>query len=171
MNFTNLQLPDFLLADLYKNVLVELNDEVPVKEKEPKVTTQQWFLGENRKHVVIVVKDEEAVYLRDEWLNFLSSILSACKLNLGDTAIVNYAKTNCTYEELSAKLAPQFLLIFDLTAKELQIPFTIPHYQIQPYNNRSFLMAPALETMLGNTQESKLEKSKLWLSLKKMFNV
>ena len=62
MNFTNLQLPDFLLADLYKNVLVELNEEVPVKEKEPKVTTQQWFLGENRKHVVIVVKDEEAVY-------------------------------------------------------------------------------------------------------------
>lgn len=171
MNFTNLQLPDFLLADLYKDVLVELKNEEPVKKKEVKTATQQWFLGENKKHVVIVVKDEESVYLRDEWLNFLSAILSACKLNLGDTAIVNYTKTNCVYEELSEKLSPKFLLLFDVTAKEIQLPFTVPHFQVQQYNNCNFLLSPALENMLGNAQEAKLEKSKLWLSLKKMFNV
>ncbi len=171
MDLKNLQLPDFLLADLYKSSLVELPNEATPKKQTTKITAQQWFLGENKKQVVIVVKDDEAVYLRDEWLNFLSSILSACKLNLGDTSIVNFNKTSCDYEALSEKLSPKFLLLFDVTAKEIQLPFTVPFYQVQQYNNCSFLMAPALENMLGTAQEAKLEKSKLWLSLKKMFNV
>ncbi|MDE3143970.1 MAG: hypothetical protein KGL19_07435 [Bacteroidota bacterium] len=171
MSFKNLQLPDLLIAELYNDVLVETNEvstSVKKPQKEPK---QKWFLGENKKHVVIAVKDDEAVYLRDEWLQFLSSILIACKLNLGDVAIINYAKNNFSCAELSEKLSPEFLLMLDVTAKEIQLPFTVPHYQIQKYNQCSFLLAPSLQTMQGDTQEAKLEKSKLWLSLKKMFNI
>lgn len=171
MSFKNLQLPDLLIAGLYKDVLVETNDAMPVEKKMETRTAQKWFLGENKKHVVIAVKDDEAVYLCDEWLQFLSSILIACKLNLGDVAIVNYAKNNFSYAELSEKLTPEFLLMLDVTAKEIQLPFTVPHYQIQKYNQCSFLLAPSLQTMQGNTQEAKLEKSKLWLSLKKMFGI
>jgi len=173
MDFKKIKLPDFLLADLYHDKLVELPKDAPSKKNIEKAmaTPQQWFLGENKKKVVIVVKDEESVYLRDQWLQFLSNILGACKLNLGDAAIVNYTRTSYGYEELLNKLTPQYLLLFDITANEIQLPFTVPHYQVQSYNHCSILLAPALEKMLGNEPASMLEKSKLWLSLKKMFNV
>jgi hypothetical protein len=171
MSFKNLQLPDLLIAELYKDVLVETNDAVAVEKKSQKIPEQKWFLGENKRHVVLAVKDDEAVYLRDEWLQFLSAILMACKLNLGDVAIINYAKNNFSYAELSEKLAPEFLLMLDVTTKEIQLPFTVPYYQIQKYNQCSFLLAPSLRTMQDDTQEAKLEKSKLWLSLKKMFGI
>ncbi len=171
MSFKKLQLPDFLIAELYKDVLVDLNTAETKVKKQKTPPSQKWFLGENKKNVVIAVKDEEAVYLRDEWLQFLSAILGACKLNLGDVAIINYAKNNYSYTELTEKLSPEFLLLLDITAKEIQLPFTVPHYQIQQYNNCKFLLSPSLEIIQGNTQEAKLEKSKLWLSLKKMFNI
>ena len=171
MSFKKLQLPDFLIAEFYKDVLVELDNTEPTKKSKKKVAATQWFLGENKKHVVIAVKDEEAVFLRDEWLQFLSNILGACKLNLGDVAIINYAKNNYSYAELTERLAPEFLLLLDVTAKEIQFPFTVPHYQIQQYNHCKFLLTPSLGNMLGHTQDAKLEKSKLWLSLKKMFNI
>jgi hypothetical protein len=168
MSFTELQLPDFILADLYKDVLVELKSGKQIKKKEIATPPQQWFLGDNRKQVTIVVRDEEAVYLRDEWLSFLSSILGACQFNLADVAIVNYTKTNCTFPELLEKTAPQFLLLFDVTAQEMHLPFIVPHYQVLQHNNCSFLLAPSLQSMLDNTQG---EKRNLWTSLKKMFNI
>jgi len=171
MSFKKLQLPDFLIAELYKDVLVDLNEAETNNSKQKKQPSQKWFLGENKKNVVIAVKDEESVYLRDEWLQFLSTILGACKLNLGDVAIINYAKTNYSYSELTEQLAPEFLLLLDISAKEIQLPFTVPNYQIQQYNNCKFLLSPSLKIIQGNTQEAKLEKSKLWLSLKKMFNI
>ncbi len=171
MSFKNLQLPDLLIAELYKDVLVETNEVSTSIKKLQKASEHKWFLGENKKHVVIAVKDDEALYLRDEWLQFLSSILLACKLNLGDVAIVNYSRNKFSYLELNEKLSPEYLLLLDVTAKEIQLPFTVPNHQIQKYNQCSFLLTPSLQTMQGNTQEAKLEKSKLWLSLKKMFGI
>lgn len=168
MSFTELQLPDFVLADLYKDVLVEQKSDHPVKKKEVKMQPQQWFLGDNRKNVTIVVRDEEAVYLRDEWLEFLSSILAACHFNLADVAIINYTKTNCTFSELVEKTAPLFLILFDVTTQEMHLPFIVPHYQVLQHNNCSFLLAPSLQSMLDNTQG---EKRNLWTSLKRMFNI
>ena len=144
------------------------------KTKQKKTKTSeplQWFLGENKKHVVIAVKDEEAVFLQDESLQFLSNILGACQLNLADVAIINYSKQTISYTEITEKLAPAFLLLFEVSAKEIQLPFTVPHYQIQKYDNCHFLLAPSLFMMQGDSKEAKLEKSKLWLSLKKMFSV
>lgn len=168
MSFTELQLPDFVLADLYKDVLVELKSDQPGKKKELTIQPQQWFLGDNRMHVTIVVRDEEAVYLRDEWLDFLSSILAACQFNLADVAIVNYTKTHLTFPELVEKTAPQFLILFDVTAQEMHLPFIVPHYQVLQHNHCSFLLAPSLQSMLDNTQG---EKRNLWTSLKRMFNI
>ena len=168
MSFTELQLPDFVLADLYKDVLVEQKGDQPVKKKEVTMQPQQWFLGDNRKNVTIVVRDEKAVYLRDEWLEFLSTILAACHFNLADVAILNYTKTNCTFSELSEKTAPLFLILFDVTAQEMHLPFIVPHYQVLQHNKCSFLLAPSLQSMLDNT---KGEKRNLWTSLKRMFNI
>jgi hypothetical protein len=171
MSFKKLQLPDFLITEIYKDVLVEENS--PEKKQKKTKTTEptQWYLGENKKHVVIAVKDDAAVFLQDESLQFLSSILGACKLNLADVAIINFSKRDFSYVEIVEKLEPSALILFDVTAKEIQLPFTVPHYQIQKYNQCNFLLAPSLLSMQGESKEAKLEKSKLWLSLKKMFSI
>lgn len=177
------RLPDFVLAGLYKNSLVITEDAVspvntltkdttsPADKPAPAAPPKQWYLGNNGKHIVIIVNDAEAVYLNDESLQFLSSILSACKLNLGDVAIVNRHQEPIAFPFLKSHLQPVVLLAFDVNLQQLQIPFTIPHYQVQLYDQCQFLSAPSLQTMLGESKEAKLEKSKLWLSLKKIFQL
>ncbi len=171
MSFNKMRLPDFLFADLYKDVLVELKTDSPAKKKEPVKAPPLRFLGENKKQVVILVRDEEAVYLRDEWLNFLSAILGACKLNLGDVAIINHAKTAVAFPALAQELQPQFLLLFDVMATEVALAVTAPFYEVSSCHGCRLLMSPSLQSMQGNTTEAKLEKSKLWLGLKIMFGI
>ncbi len=191
--FGKIQLPDFLLVDLFRDNLVIHNDTsdsnklVPLKKEKPQTTdeipiqnlpeiieeivTKKWFLGDNSKQITIMVKDNEAVYLRDEWLNFLTALLGACKLNIGDVAIVNYTNTPVMLPALNEQLKPTYFLLFDIAAQDIQLPFTVPNYQLQKFGNTTFLLAPSLAMMQGNTETVKLEKSKLWLSLKKMFKI
>lgn len=175
MNEENTRLPDFLLADLYKNSLVITQDALKTERKvsrpEAPASERQWFLGSNLRKITLLVSEKEAVYLQDDSLQFLSAILGACKLNLGDVAIVNYQNDPVSYPLLKEKLQPAFLLLFGVTAAQVALPFTIPHYQVQKYDNCQLFLAPPLDQMLGTSQEAKLEKSKLWLCLKKMFNV
>ncbi len=174
MDALKYQLPDFIVADLYKNSLVIINTGEPVISKPAElkpVVNREWYLGNNQKKITIVVSNKEAAYLDDEALQFLSAILGACKLNLGDVAIVNYANDPVSYATIKEKLSPAFLLLFDVSARQVQLSFTVPFYQVQQYDQCQFLLAPSLKKMLGDSQEAKLEKSKLWLCLKKMFTV
>jgi len=175
MKSENIQLPGFLIADLYKSSLVIMGEEPKTGNKitipEKAVIETGWYLGSNLQKITLVVNEKEAVYLPDDSLQFLSAILGACKLNMGDVAIVNHHNNPVDYISLKEKLSPNFLLLFGVTAQALQLPFTIPYYQVQKYDNCQILLNPSLNNMLGNSQEAKLEKSKLWLCLKKMFNV
>jgi len=175
MNPDNIQLPDFLIADLYRHSIVIVDEGPAAEETTPKagkpITERQWYLGSNLQKITLMVNEKQAVYLQDDSLQFLSAILAACKLNLGDVAIVNYHNDPVNYNFLKENLSPRFLWLFGVTAQQIQLPFTVPHYQVQQHDNCNFLLAPSLATMLGSTQEAKLEKSKLWLCLKKMFSV
>ena len=192
-NFGKIHLPDFLLVDLFKNNLVLYDDTMTVKKvvatenekpitasltiplipirKQEIITPKKWFLGDNKKQILILVKDIEAVYLRDEWLQFLTNILGACKLNIGDVAIVNYANNPINFTALNEQLNPQFYLLFDVASQDIQLPFTVPNYQLQKFGNATFLLAPSLALMQGTTEAVKMEKSRLWLSLKKLFDI
>ena len=174
----SIQLPDFLIANLYRNSLVILDDEQklvetssPVNMPTAETVVREWWLGSNLQKITLLVDQKDTLYVNDESLRFLSNILGACKLNLGDVAIVNYQNEPVNYTFLKENTTPQHLILFGVTAKQIQLPFTVPNYQVQKYDNCSFLIAAGLETMLGDSQEAKLEKSKLWLSLKKMFNM
>ncbi|MFC4231815.1 hypothetical protein ACFOW1_07930 [Parasediminibacterium paludis] len=190
--FGNIELPDFVLVDFFRDNLVIVNDIVgppntqvvaasqsmpadttisPAIKKTSLPVPKKWFLGDNQKHIVILVNDIESVYLRDEWLQFLSNILGACKLNLGDVAIVNHANNSMLFADFQQQLAPKHFILFDVATQQIQLPFTMPFYQLQQFGSTQFLLAPSLALMLGNTDAVKMEKSRLWLSLKKMFNI
>jgi hypothetical protein len=56
-------------------------------------------------------------------------------------------------------------------AQTISLPFTVPDYQIQKYGGCTFLMAPAISEIDGDSTEAKLAKTKLWVSLKTIFEL
>ena len=173
MSFNELILPHFLIADLYKNVLIETQvaETVTTKQIEAIQPIALKFLGENRKQVSIIVIDNNAVYIDDEKLNLLTKLLAACKLTLADVAIVNLYNKNITYNQIKQELNPQFLLLMGVDIKQFALPIIFPEYKIQHYNNCQILIAKGLQQFIGETQDVKMEKSKLWLCLKTIFGV
>ncbi len=180
-----IQLPDIVLAGLYKDsiVLAEKNIVPPEKtakqitntkikdEEREKPLIKKWFLGDNKKNITILLKDASAVYINDQWLGTLSKLLAACKLNIGDVAIVNHLQESKTFNDLKEPLQPQFVFLFDVTTHDIQLPFTIPHYQVQQYGGCTFMTAPIVTLTNDNTDPVKTEKRKLWEKLKLIFNV
>lgn len=150
--------------------------EKPAPEK-PKVNNpviepgKAWFLGNNGKQITVMVKEDAVPYINDKHLQFLSNVLSACKLNIGDIALVNYKNFPLGYDELKTRSNPKIILAFDISPKELKLPFTIPAYQVQDYAQCRFLFAPSLSLMEGDHAGAKAEKTKLWNSLKILFQL
>ncbi|MEP6512864.1 MAG: hypothetical protein ABJA79_03280 [Parafilimonas sp.] len=176
----NIKLPDFLIVELYKNSLVDTDEAVisPIKSMTDKNAediqneeNKKWFLGDNKKRIVILVNEANAVFIDDNGLQLLTRILAGCNLNLADVAIINFHKNGSDYLQLKKALEPQYFFLFDVTSLQIQLPFTIPQYQIQHYDDCTFLLAPSLTSMLGEDEKTKEKKTKLWNCLKKIFNI
>src|SRR4051812_39183868 len=104
MSLNNIQLNPSLLADMYRTSLVETNQNLRSNEKKyapaaietvaKDTKAVRWkYLGEYKKNILIIVRYDGLPYLPDQQLNFLTSVLGACKLNLADVAIFNTAHT------------------------------------------------------------------------------
>lgn len=178
-----IQLPEVVIAGLYKDALVitqfnpkpkatqQITNKKMKEDESMPPLIKKWFLGDNKKNVAILIKDSSAVHINDEWLTTLSKLLSACKLTLEDVAIVNYANHSEAFSSLKETMQPKITLMFDVTTQDIQLPFTIPHYQVQRYADCAFMTAPA-NTLSTQTQEPiRSEKKKLWEKLKLIFNV
>ncbi len=175
MDINNIELPGMMVADLYQSSLI---DGTEAKEKAPVVTVAATAiadenisyksLGNNQRNVLIVVKSSDAVYLPDNQLAFLTGILGACKLSLADVAIVNLANySDVSYKELTTFFKSKITLLFDVEPAQFGLPISFPHYQIQPFANNSFLYSAPLNGL----ENDKIEKSKLWVCLKRLFNL
>jgi hypothetical protein len=184
MSFENIQLPDFLLADLYKDCLVELENIKPVEEavvanssskvikSEPVSASKPLpFIGENKKKITIVVDEENTAFLNDNDQLFLTNVLKACNLSTGDIAIVNIYNRSVGYTTLQEELNPAFVLLFGVDPASIHLPFTIPQFQSQPYGDCTYLVSPALSDINQPTADGKMYKTKLWGNLQKMFPI
>ncbi len=173
MSFKETILPSFLIADLYKNVLIEDVEKKRAEVVEPSVVEESSinFLGNNNKNVVIMVSDDTAVHIADEKLHLLTNLLTACKLGLADVAIVNVSNKNIVYKQIKQQFLPKNLLLMGVDAKLFQLPMIFPEYRIQHYDNCQMLIATDLTNLLGDSNEVKVEKSKLWVCLKQMFSI
>lgn len=181
MTLNNIDLNPALLASLYPHSLVlpekVLNPEnhtisqkaVADNIHDKKATDTGWkWLGNNEKNILVVVNHAEAVYLPDEELELLKNILGACKLSLGDVAIVNLNNQNTAgWKELTGYLKSKIVLLFDVEPSGWGLPLSFPAYQLQPFNGSTYLYAPSLQLIAMD----KVEKSKLWVCLKRLFNL
>lgn len=179
MDLNHIKLPAAVINELYKTALVEPALNTGVKEaaisvEKPVITwndaiAPEWkSLGSNEKNILIVVSNSDAVYLPDNDLNFLTGVLGACKLSLADVAVVNrFHYPEAGYKELIAYFKSRVILLLGVEPAAMGLPINFPHYQLQAFNITTFLFTPSLEAM----EKDRLEKSKLWVSLKRLFNV
>ena len=178
MHEQNIKLPGFLIADLYKNILVDVDIKSTNTIIEPKIKVESTekldsikYLGQNGKRVIVLVKCENDVFLPEEDLTFLSSILKACNLNIADIAIINTAKQALSFAQLKETLNVANILLFNIAPTDVMVPFSIPHFQVHNYDGVSMLVAPALAEINNGTGKGQDLKRELWTSLKKMFGV
>lgn len=174
MSFKNTIIPEILIADLYKNIFI-INPVIDPKKKVDKANTADEktikYLGNNLKKTVIVVKEASNVFLPENHLEFLTKILAACKLNIGDVAIVNEASAFVDINLIKKHLEPGYIILFGIDPIDLKLPFNFPHFKIQNYADSAYLSVPALDNLNSETAEGKLLKTKLWVCLKNLFDV
>ena len=163
MKIDNLQLPGFLHELMFKKNLLDLKIATDSSKKK-----QIDFLGGNEKNIVFLVNDNQSKFLADKELAFLSGLLTACGLTMADIALVNFFQNNTiNYQELTDKLQSKKILIFDIPATGLGLPFTIPIFQVQNFGEQSYLLSPSLTQI----QTSKELKKQLWECLQKIFKI
>jgi hypothetical protein len=58
-------------------------------------------------------------------------------------------------------------LLFDTSPAAISLPMSFPYYQLQSFAGSTFLYAPSLKEL----ENDRVEKSKLWVCLKRLFNL
>ena len=180
----NAHLPLFIIAELFKNSLIEMENDISSVSLNTDVTFQlspanpaenadkeRKYLGNNLKFITVVIAENSAKYINDDDLVFLTNVLKACKLNVDDITILNIARNPLTYTSIKETLEAKFILIFGIEPSEIKLPFVIPHFQVQQYAGCTFVIAPPLNEMNKEGEVGKMLKTKLWLSLQRCFNL
>jgi len=167
MNLNKIQLTPAEISRLYKYSLVEISAAINYPVKQEKEIAWK-FLGKNNKHILIVLNYTDAVHLPDDELTFLTRLLAACNLNLGDIAILNihyYPETG--FENTISFFQPGIVFLFGVSPADFGMPLLFPAFQVQIHKNTRYLFAPSLEEI----EADKNLKTKLWSCLKKIFNL
>lgn len=178
MNINNIELPIQVLEQLYGKTLSAAIGTEEKKVSPPMATSNKTgttagkedikALGNNRKNILILTRNPEIVFLSDEELSFLAGILLACKLSLDDVAVINvYHYPETSYKPLLEQFKSRIVLLFDIEPSSIGLPVSFPCYQLQAFAGSTFLYAPSLLKL----ENDKLEKSKLWVCLKRLFNL
>lgn len=178
MSFENIQLTDDQLADLYGKqlVLVEKSDNAikpETKASKPTIAPDpvaaaaplQGITGKNKKQFVWLVEEHYFPYLNDADFQFLGDVLTACKMNMEDIALVNVANNRNHFDELLQQLQPKFIIASGVQVDAL--PIQPADYRVQEQEGYLICCTESLEAI----RLDKSKKSKLWLALKQMLGL
>jgi hypothetical protein len=160
------------IAFLFKNSLVDINAKQQVLPQtdiitEP-ITSGFKYLGENKKKTLVVVRNADAVHIPDKQISFLTKLLAACNLNLADVAIFNFQDhSSSEFNEILNYFKPKVVLLFDVEPAEFGLPMIFPQFQVQGHKDAVFVTSPSLNVI----EPDKSLKGKLWVCLKKIFNL
>ena len=180
MSLNDIRLPASVVATLYRSVLVDTGTvetaaataPLPAQAETPALVeaaaAPAWkYLGHNRKNILIVVEHAAVLHLPDEDLGLLTNILTACRLDLGDVAIVNRNNhRQFSYSDYLGYFGSRNVLLFGMDPAGFGLPVDFPAFQVQSLAGCTFLHAPALSQC-----HDKVIKTQLWASLKRIFNL
>ena len=161
MGLNNIQLKPNVLADLYKYTLIE-TDATEVPEAK-----QVKYLGNNQKNILVIVSQQLVPFLTDAELNFLTTVLEACKLSIADVGIINRCHCEVTDLQNIINAEGRNVLLFGTEPLAIGLPINFPQFQLQAFSNRTYMHAPSLSQI----ENDKALKTRLWNSLKAMFRI
>jgi hypothetical protein len=175
MSLNDIQLTPSLLAELYGSTLIfdEKSSPDPTVEiqemhvQEVKTGEVKKSLGGNKKNITIVVQYPGYPVIPDHDLGFLSGILLACKLGLDDVIVANLTQFENGYQDIKNEFRPRIICMFGVTPADLDLPMVFPEFQVQSYAGQTLLSSPSLPAL----ENDKVLKSKLWVSLRRLFNI
>ena len=160
------------IALLFKNSLVEINAEQKIlsqthSDAEP-IAIGWKYLGENKKKTLVVLRYPDSVHVPDKQLSFLTKLLAACNLSIADVAIINFEHyASIGFDKIMSHFTPAVVLLFDTKPDEFGMPMNFPEFQVQRYKDAVFVSSPSLQII----EPDKTLKGKLWVCLKKIFNL
>lgn len=166
MSIDNIPLPAFLYQNIFGKNLVDLKADkaANVIKEEAEIN----FLGGNEKKIIFLFNDNQNKFLADIQMKFLYDLVTACHLTMGDIALVNFFRNSTiSYRELMVQLQPKKILMFGISANDLDLPFTIPFFQMQNFQEQVYMISPSIEELQMNTELRK----HLWACLQKIFNI
>ncbi|MEO5783370.1 MAG: hypothetical protein ABIQ07_08875 [Ginsengibacter sp.] len=166
MSLNDIELPAFVIQDLFQKTLVDMSGN----EKEQIVSASEElnFFGGNKQHIILLVNNPDTAFVTDQQLTFLSGILNACKLTLEDIGLLNIASYPAiSYKTISEALTPRIIMLFGISTDSIQLPFLMPDFQRQSYNNQVYLVVPTLHAL----ENDKNLKRKLWAVLQQIFSL
>lgn len=166
MSLDDLTLSPYLHKSFFRNKLIDLCESIPTDVKQ--AADETVFLGENNKHHVFVVDEKAFKFLAEKDLHFFLQLIEACKFTLQDIALLNKnTQPALTYKEINNKMDAKTVVCFGLSTIDLDLPFSIPNYQVQKFENTAYLIAPDLAALYDNPSEKKM----LWGALQKIYNL
>ena len=172
----DIKLPSSVVADLYKDHLVVLTDDIPLKTEQPtksqSVENEEiHHSGGNKKNIVLLVNHEGLRDISDAENTFLNKMLEACKMGMEDVAIVPGSRKVHNAAQLKEVFKPSRMILFGLRAEDIDLPLRFPDFKLQSYDDTVYLQVPDLKMFTENTEESKVLKGKLWTCLKSLFKL
>ena len=177
MGINHLLLSSELIAALYPESLVDGNEAVPVKEnvRIPKPVAAKTppypFLGENNHSICFLANYPEEDFLPAEQLGFLKKMLTACKLDLNDVALLNIAHFSFDLAELRIQLHPRIIFLWGIPPVSVGLKSGLPDFNISVFDGISIIPVLSPDTMSGNRPEGTEFKQRLWICLKKLFTL
>ncbi|MGH2553533.1 MAG: hypothetical protein ACRDEB_07445 [Chitinophagaceae bacterium] len=174
MNINHIKFPASVISELYQFSLLSreeiiVNQSITgINEIQSAIKTKSSSLGDNKRNVLIIVNYPDNIHLPDDHRDFLTEILKACNMGLADVAILNVNNiSKASYHELVAFYNSKVVLLFAVEPDAFGLPLSFPHFQIQPFAGVSYLFSPSLMEL----KKDNVLKSKLWICLKRMFNL
>lgn len=165
MSLEKITLPESLITTLYTAPLIALQNPKAGSNPHP---ADIRYLGSNKKCITVLVKVADASYLSENDFSFLTGILTACKLNMADIAIVNlHPLLDTRYQTIQSVTHPDTVLMFGVLPEEIELPLNFPNFQVQPFNNTTYVCAPSLDRLATDTTL----KGQLWACLKLVFRL
>ena len=165
MVIDNIHLSDFSCENLFRTTLTGVKKTSGTPESS--LVKPMEYLGLNKKQILFLVNEADNKYLPENQMQMLTNLLTACHLSMEDVALVNYAHcSQFTFADFIEHLNTKKFLLFGIAASDLNLPFNIPDFQIQAFEEQKYLFNPSIERIFNDVSL----KSKLWGCLKKLFS-
>lgn len=158
-----IQLPISVLSGLFKNCLVDLKSPDTASKRPETPTTENLASGLVD---TVVFSQAEGKELPSQQLDFLHSIMKACKLERPNYAIITNKQADFSdYQSIHNQFTQKQLILFGIEPSAIGLPINFPHFQVQSFQQVRYLAAPTLEAI----EIDKALKMQLWQCLKQLY--